>query len=177
MKKILILILIIALGAGIYYGLKKGESTDTREETFGSLSFKYPENFVPVEQNISGNKMMLVMQKSDYESLLNGEREGGEGPASVSLQEFPNPQNLSAKAWADANPQLSNISLLQGSVSEAKVADQAGILYEADGLYASRNIAISLGNKIYLIRGEYLEQGSDLYQAFDKVVDSIEIVR
>jgi len=178
MKKIFILLIIIALGAGLYYGLKTNETTKSQAQVFGDISFEYPENYVSLRQNLysapSLEETILVMQKTDYESVLNGERSEGEGPASIVFQRFTNPQGLSPRAWVEKNIEYSSYNLVIGEPIDGLVGGQKAFIYQGDGLYATRNAAFSLGDKIYLISGQFIDRDSDLYRDYDKVLNSIQ---
>lgn len=184
MKKIFIILFVIIVGAGIWYSMTNRDGIPGEEVAVkGALeriTFEMPENFVALEQPHNGqtanlNKIVVLMQSEDYQSVINGEREGGEGPASVTIYEYANPEGLTAKAWAEKYSALSNYQLLGGPVTERQVGGSTAVAYSADGLYANRNVVFAAGDLVYFVSGSYMEQDSALYRAFDQVVGSIDI--
>jgi hypothetical protein len=184
MKKIFIILFVIIVGGGIVYTLATRDTPTPAEETaqdvFQQITFEVPDNFIALEQPHNNqvpnlNKIVVLMEKEDYQSVLNGEREGGEGPAAITIYEYENPEGFSDRAWTEKYAQLSNFQLITGPVTEKEIDGSGAISYNADGLYANRNVVLATGNLIYFISGGYLDQDSNLYRAFDKVVNSIEI--
>lgn len=183
MKKVIIALVILAVAIGIYYwndGRSVSAPSSFADESLG-VTFDYDEeNYVLLEQASNESnpgliKSIVLMQKADYQSILNGEREGGEGPAAISLQAYNNPLNLSAEDWVNQNPNLSNSPLIMGSLSEKNVAGQDGVSYVADGLYASRNVVFAANDKIYFASGQFMDRDSDLYREFDEFLESLTI--
>lgn len=168
MKKILILIAIL-LGLFLIFGDRFTNSGQTFNSTVMPLSLEYPEGYHLEE----GPSSITLMLEEDYQSILRGEREGGEGPPAITIQSFPNPSNLSPQAWIEENPGLSNSPLIMGSVTETAVLGRPGISYQADGLYASQNVVFSDESRVYLVSGQYLDKTSSLYRDFRSIVDSI----
>lgn len=185
MKKIIILIVLLTLVAlGGYYITRLSEAPAASPETQAytdealGLSFEAEEGYVVMEQNANGGnpnliKTIILMQQEDYQSVMNGEREGGEGPPVITLQAFLNLSKLSERAWVEANPSWSHFPLIMGEITPTTVAEKPGIAYMADGLYASRNAIFANGDKIFLVSGGYLEQESELYRDFDSFLKSI----
>lgn len=189
MKKILIIVVLIIIGVGVFLAVNKDVvQTSIPENTTGlnvsedmeRITFEYPEEYVLLEQSSSDqvptlNKTLVIMQKADYDSIQRGEREGGEGPASITIQEFQNTESLTASTWAEENAQLSNFALIGGAVTETEIDGTPAIQYNADGLYANRNVVFVVDDLIYYLSGAYMDQDSLLYRDFDALVASVRI--
>ncbi len=189
MKSIFTIILLALLAGGIYYGVTYKKSpevtnnpptqTENRSAALQKITFAYPEGYVLLEQNMTGlpnlNKTLVVMQEEDYASIQRGEREGGEGPATITLQEYKNPEKLTARAWAEKYVHLSNLVTMGGVVTESEIEGLPAIRYNSDGLYADRNVIFVKDEFLYFLSGAYLDQDSDLYRDFDKILESIKI--
>lgn len=184
MKKIIIAILVIALGIGLYYVFaSRDNSSEERRHTDQSLSisFEYLEGYAALEVGSGTStpeiiKTIVLMEESEYQSIINGEREGGEGPPSIIIVGHENPQNLSPEAWAQAFPQISTYELKRGEVERIEVDGKEAIQYEADGLYANRSVVFVNNGKAYIVNGSYLEKDSKIYKDFEKLVGSIKFV-
>lgn len=183
MKKFIVALIVLAAALGFYYWNQNKVTPSVSsftDETLG-ISFDYDkENYVlleqaPNESNPNLIKTIVLMEKADYQSLLNGEREGGEGPAVISLQVLNNPNNLGAREWVEQNPGLSNSPLIMGELTETNVSGKSGVAYNADGLYASRNVVFANGGKIYFASGQFLDRNSDLYREFGEFIKSLKL--
>lgn len=172
MKKLLILIVILAALFAVLWS-RKGEENPpiVFNSTLMPLTFEYPDGYVVEEKNGA----VIAMLEEDYLSILNGERAGGEGPPSITIQSFENAEGLSPQNWAEKNQQSSNYNLKMGSVSSKTVAGRPAITYRADGLYPNRNVVFANGSRIYYVNGSYFDQDSRLYRDFEPLVDSIEL--
>jgi hypothetical protein len=169
MKKIIIAIVILAGLFAIFSGVLK-ENGQVFDSAVMPLSFKYPEGYHMEERATT----ITIMREEDYQSILRGEREGGEGPPVISISLYDNPSNPSPRSWTEQYPQLSNYSLRTSEISETTLAGFPAVTYTADGLYPSRNIVGSDDIRIYHVSGQYLEQDSPIYRDFEPLVNSIE---
>lgn len=172
MRKLLIFIVILAAVFAVFWN-KLSAPSQNREYTANTmpLSFQIPAGYIVQERNGA----IIIMLEEDYQSVINGEREGGEGPPVITIQSFSNLSGLSPQAWAEQNVQLSNYNLKMGEVSATTVAGNQAIAYEADGLYASRNVVFTDDTRIYHASGQFLDRDSALYRDFEPLVDSIKI--
>ncbi len=170
-KKILIPILIVAaIGAG--YLLKQSKPAILEfKSTIMPVSFQYPEGYIVMEKDDT----ITVMKEADYLSILNGERAGGEGPATISIRVVDNPNNPSPRVWAEQYPPQSNYGQRTSEVSEFTLSGFPAISYEADGLYQNRNVIIGTDYRLYYIFGSYTDKDSDLYRDFEPLLNSIVI--
>lgn len=183
MKKIIIGLVVLALGAGIFYSLStRGENVEAKlytDEVLG-ISFEYPVGYAGLEMSNSTStpeiiKTVVFIEEAEYQSILNGERDGGEGPPSLVILGHSNPSGLSPDAWAEANAPFSSYNLKMGEVTEIEVDGERAISYESDGLYPNRNVIFAYNGRIYLLNGSYLERDSEIYRDFDRLIDSIEL--
>ena len=188
MKKIFVALLIVLLGGlGLYYWNNDKEPAQEPVARFtddlSGLTFEYPEGengYVVLEQEGNSSepelvKRLVIMQQADYQSVLGGEREGGEGPASIVVQIYQNSSNLTPREWIERYPGASNFPLITGKINEDDIAGQNAITYEADGLYASRNAVFASGSMIYHVNGQFMDRESDLYQTYNQILESLEV--
>ena len=184
MKKIIIALVVAALGIGLYYTffVEESPAKDNRitDEALG-LSFEYLDGYAALEVGAGTTtpeiiKTIVFMDEAEYQSIINGEREGGEGPPSIIILGQNNPENLSPETWAAANPGLSSYELRTGETRSVTVDGREALQYEADGLYANRNVIFTEDEKIYLVNGSFLDRDSEIYRDFDRFVESIRFI-
>src|SRR3989344_3027470 len=118
---------------------------------------------------------LVLTNKKEHEELLQSTN-GREGPPTITMLIFNNPERLSPSMWADANLGLSNIGLIRGEVVETSVAGAPAIRYTADGLYLSDTLIVANGGYIYAITGSYLEENSRIRQDFEPFLASITFI-
>jgi hypothetical protein len=141
------------------------------------LTFEYPKSYMVVEKPLQngGYEVQVVKDSAENRAVFNGESLGREGPISIIIQSFPNPENLSPLAWAEKN-NISNISLKLGEVQEFQVAENPAILYEWDGLYRADQIIFSAKNKIFSLAGTYLQPEDEIRIIFANLITSLKIL-
>ncbi|MBY0539450.1 hypothetical protein K2P56_03410 [Patescibacteria group bacterium] len=114
----------------------------------------------------------ILTQKSEYDALQAGEP-GREGPPTISVLIYKNPKAQSARAWAEANPSVSNITLARGEVTDTTLNGAKGIRYDGDGLYASETLVVAHEGRVYVISGSYLDQESQIKKDFTPFLSTV----
>lgn len=188
MKKVLLALILLVAVVGIYYLVPKNDSgvEMTRyENTEHGFSFEYriaPDGYLLQEPTFNPDfnenllKIVTLINEEEYNSILRGERDGGEGPPVIDVFVFDNPRNLSLAEWLEVYPQYSNIMLIMGALEETSFAGVPALSYQADGLYASRNLVFSHKGDIFLVLGQFMERGDRVYRDFDQVLKSFELI-
>jgi len=64
-----------------------------------------------------------------------------------------------------------------GNAIDVTVGGEKAIRYGADGLYASENVVVSRGEKIYVITGQYIDKDSEIGRDFEPLLSSIRFLR
>ncbi len=181
MKKILFVILIIGVLISAFYLFFTNnskqlnpdlESTIEISETtkISNLSFSYrtsPDGYVLINDYQKWPKDLIssisLFSKRDYEWFS---KPGflGEGPPSITISVFNNPNRLTAQSWAETNSLASNIELIDSPPVPAEVGGVKGIYYLVLGLYLFDTYVFAYGDEIYLLSGAYHEKGDEYYQ-------------
>jgi hypothetical protein len=170
MKKILIPIVILAALFVVFNGRFNKGSQEFHSKIM-PVSFEYPDGYHVEEKDDT----IVIMLEEDYQSILRGERAGGEGPPAITIRVIDNPNNPGPRTWAEQYPPQSNYNLKTSEVTETTVSGYPGISYAADGLYASRNVIFGTDSRLYYINGQFLDRETPLYRDFVSIVDSIEL--
>ncbi len=194
MKSLFIIITVSIVALLGYYVIFKDKSrekndatsineamTATYHDSHGGMTFEYAtgvdgyviEERIPVAADEEAIKTIVLIPSED---ATNDPPLGGEAPPALSVTLYKNNENLSPQAWAERNPQHSNIHLLQGATVSSTIAGADAIRYMADGLYVSENIVISHNGMIYLITGQFIDHHSDIRRDFSPLVESINFI-
>lgn len=187
MKKLVSILILLALVGLGYYALKegKGAGPNTEKGTYSrsevGLEFDYPagpggyvvDERMPVDLGTGLLRNIILMQSEDAEQEP---PVGGEGPPVIVISVFENAEKQFPRSWAEENIQYSNLNLLQGEVEEDVVGGANAIRYMADGLYASENVVVAHGDNIYVITGQFMDQESDIRRDFGVLVESVRFI-
>jgi hypothetical protein len=194
MKKIIYILIVVALLIGGYYlymywalgndsvGVDQTPQTkSTYSKSDIGLEFDYaegPDGYVidermPVDLGTGLIKNIILTRTDD---TLNAPPAGGEGPAVITISVFENTKKQFPRTWADENIQYSNINLIRGEVEETVVGGANAIRYMADGLYASENVVVAHGDNVYVITGQFIDQDSPIHRDYQDLVNSIRFI-
>jgi hypothetical protein len=118
-------------------------------------------------------EIIILIPTIDYQSIIRGEREGGEGPPTINIFVTNNLDDRTLTQWTMDNQQVTNVHLVTSDILETSVHGREAISYSADGLYPSRNIVINNGSLIFYFSGSYLEIDSAIFRDFQSIIDSL----
>lgn len=153
------------------------ESSESEE--ISNLSFTYrtsPDGYVLINDQINWPENIIssisLIKKLDYEW---SSEPGfvGEGPPSITISVFKNPEQLNAKAWAEANSLASNIELIDSPPISAEVGGVEGVYYTVLGLYLFDTYVFVYDDEIYLLSGAYHEKNDEYHQNFLDVISTV----
>ncbi len=121
---------------------------------------------------IKGYEFMLI---DDAEAMQRGMGDT-EGPATIMLFAYKNPDRLAPSVWASANPSLSGIQRARSDTDDMAVGGANGVRYVADGLYLTDTVIVAEGNLMYVITGSYIDEYDATFVDFDPFLESIEFM-
>lgn len=184
--------LIISILASSYYFLLENnfELVNLREDSESiietsessqifNLSFSYkssPDGYLLINDQISWPENIIssisLIKKLDYEWSSQPGFEG-EGPPTITISVFKNPERFNAKDWAYANSLASNIELIDSPPIPVELGGEEGIYYLVLGLYLFDTYVFSYNDEIYLLSGAYHEKNDEYYQNFSDVITTV----
>ncbi len=149
-----------------------------------SLKFSYPkgergyvlESGIPqmsVDPNFITGYMLTL--ESDAAELADSS-EPREGPPTIQVRVYENPDKEQPGNWAEAHPLESNIELAFGDREEAVVGGANAVGYTADGLYASKVYIVASNNFIYVFTAAYIDDQSPTLRDFGDLLKSVEFI-
>ncbi len=121
---------------------------------------------VPTENPAHIRASYVLTNTKVYEEFL-ASTDAREEPPTLSVTVFDNPDALDVDAWVKTYEAISNFKQGTSKPFSTTLAGHEGILYNADGLYASSNIVVPYNGKIFLLTGTYLERTDPIYRDFD----------
>jgi hypothetical protein len=176
-RKTLYLIGVIALilvGLYLIFASRTGEvesETNLYSRAEYGITFEVPDGYRVMEMSYgASNRHSIILSKADISTIP----EGSEGPTAISFDIFTEPSSETIEGWVRDN-NISNFNLNGGSFERVSVDDTSAISYNWDGLYRGRSIAFIHRDNVVIVSGTYLEEGDDVYLAFDRVVSSIRL--
>ncbi|HEY0964218.1 MAG TPA: hypothetical protein VGE31_00270 [Candidatus Paceibacterota bacterium] len=129
------------------------------------------------EASVEGGpvKTLMLVHADDMPAVENPP-EGGEGPATITIQVFENTKKQFPRQWAEENNAYSNIGLVMGEIEEAVVGGANAITYKADGLYASNVAVFASGEKMYVVQGAYRDEANPTFRDFTPLLNTIAFI-
>ena len=100
-------------------------------------------------------KTFLLMRVADRQELMRSEADR-EGPTTIAIQAYRNPNGLDAAAWIKAE----SVSNFQPGVSaplDTAVGGEHAVAYESDGLYRSDNAVVTYGGMVYVFSASWVD--------------------
>jgi len=174
------------------YTEKQGDNTHTAgvrtyttyaDEWLGFL-FSYPigENgYVMTEPQIgiddNGLQKILVLTDTQEAKLFEENPVvGGEGPPTITILVFDNPNRQNPLLWAETNTLYSNIGLKRSETQQIVIGGANAIQYTADGLYMSEIAVVAHGSHVYVVNGGYMDVSSAIRKDFKTILESITFI-
>ena len=139
------------------------------------LSFKYPSTYVAISPEmleLMAEETVTLFDKDDYEDLQNS-TEPREGPISITVQVFDNPNNDSAGTWITEQASSVNYDADLGRLQPREVGSEDGVAYRFTGLYEGDATAFAHGGKIYLFSVTWMGPNDAIRSDFEDVLSSI----
>ena len=165
------------------YLLSQRSGTVYTSEKFG-FQFSYPSNYIldrdneirssNVSEVYSDAGTLLLRAQEDWEAIQNG-YVGDSLGATLIINTFSNPRNLSLVAWAERYRSQSN---LQGNYTRLEIDSQPAIYYEWCGLGCGDSIALKSkdGKYIHILSvSGYYEKSDPARRDFQALVASFKL--
>jgi hypothetical protein len=162
-----------------------GETWTRVSDTEVGIQFAYRTNpngyeLTTTKENETGDgdflKRFVLMEKAEAAALATSTAPR-EFPPTISIAVFRNADNMFPGQWAAEHPEHSNIDLALTELGSNPVAGAQAVQYRADGLYTTEYMIIAHGGLVFVLRGEFIDEASQIRRDFDAFVDSIEFIR
>ena len=143
------------------------------------LAFEYPSNLFLYEREDAGTPerpqlaLFLVEDTQENRDVLEGRTtEPREGPTGITVDAYQNPDQLSARAWAETD---TNWTVVTAEASDITVAGREGISFTWSGLYEGKTVVVTEGDKAYVFSVTWMTPEDQILRDFDMVLNSLQL--
>lgn len=159
-------------------GMAPQETSERYMNDDYGVSFSYPKGYYLREHEAGTSDrqqtaVVLVEDTQENRDLLDGTAtEPREGPPSITVDLYQNPEKLSAKDWIAHDTNWNkDIDVL----SEVVVGGKPGVAFPWDGLYAGRSMVITSGDKAYVFSVTWMTSEDQINKDFAKMLSTVSI--
>lgn len=144
-------------------------------EVYG-ISFAYPTMYYLHEREAGTperpqGSIVLVEDTQENRDLINGvSTEPREGPTSITIDIYENPNQLSALAWAERD---TNWTISNRATTTVAVGGFEGVSFSWDGLYAGKTVVVAAGDKAYVFSVTWMTAEDRILTDFDAILEMI----
>ncbi|RJQ36329.1 hypothetical protein C4552_03515 [Candidatus Parcubacteria bacterium] len=181
MKATLIAVIVIAaLALGGFYALNQyiyaekqaNNGTDKLQSHASAshgFSFQYPKGYY-LKENADG--VVLIEDTQANRDYLEGRASGqSEGPTSITIDVYANPNNLAPDAWLQQSTNW--IKNFPQTPVGRTVSGISGLEYRWDGLYAGKSVIVSYGNNAYVFSVTWITDKDMILEDFDTILGTV----
>jgi hypothetical protein len=154
---------------GVYQDSNVGLSFTYKKSPDGYRLETEGYNFSSDPAFISG---VVLTDENDAAELLSS-TVPREGPPTIKLLVYENPDELSPTEWAKANPLETAYSRALAEAATISVGRREAIGYTVDGLYLTDVYIVTYNKKALIIMGEYIDFESEIFKDVEQLVASI----
>ncbi|HEY0010346.1 MAG TPA: hypothetical protein VGB97_00330 [Candidatus Paceibacterota bacterium] len=196
MKKSTLIIIVagvVALGAAGYLSLRERqvpvpELPDiTREPAPEMLTYSAPEAgitfsyspgyYLKERKEGAGNRpelvVVLVEDTTENREVIDGRSTTArEGPTSITLDVYPNPDRLGAEDWVRAD---TNWTVRTSDAAPIGRGSITGVTYSWDGLYSGKTVVVTRESRAYVFSVTWMSPEDPILKEFDRVLESVVI--
>lgn len=188
MKKIVVTILAVALALGVGWYFFSGYLVSKLDGTGGvsapqeqmeqyssedGVQFQYPNRYElssRTEGNAERQWDTLVLLPKGYVPPV-----GGEGPPTISMSVFQNPEGFSASEWVKGDARSNWKLTVDDRASKSMVVGgQPALWYHYSGLYETDSVAVAHKGKIFLFSVGWLEPQDQIRTDFNQLVSGVQ---
>lgn len=144
-------------------------------ESYG-ISFAYPAVYY-LRASDAGSpdrpqgSIVLVADTQENRDLLDGvSTEPREGPTSMTIDIYENPDGLSADAWAERD---TNWTVSSRATTTVSVGGFQGTSFLWDGLYQGKTIIVAAGDKAYVFSVTWMTESDRIRTDFNALLETV----
>lgn len=142
------------------------------------ISFEYSLGYYLKERDAGTAKrpqlsLLLVEDTQENRDLLEGRiTEARDGPVSITIDAYPNPDRLTAEDWVRAD---TNWTVRTSEAAPIGRGQITGVTYSWSGLYEGKTVIVTEGVRAYVFSVTWLEPEDPILTEFDAVLGSVEL--
>jgi predicted Zn-dependent protease len=166
-----IAVLIGVVAVGFYFFAGGPTGPDAYASRAAGVGFEYPQGYVlqeHVEEQEDQTWHIVLLTDEDDDPAP----PGGEGPPSITMIAFDNPQGLSAEAWVKSSA-FSNFNLSDEQIASSTIGGEPAVTYHYSGLYENDAAVITTEEKIYFFNVGWLAADDQIREDFRFLLDHV----
>ncbi len=187
MKRIVVILLVIALVAGTAYyafsrylvsrldgtgGVVAPQEHLQQYSSEDGYSFMYPDTYELSSRTVGNDERqwdVLVLLPKGYVPP-----QASEGPPAITLSVFPNPESMGLEAWVKGDAR-SNYKLSgDGAMTAGQIDGAEAIFYTHSGLYEFDAAAVAHGGKVFLFEVSWDSQDNPIRSDFQNLLKTVQ---
>ncbi len=141
------------------------------------ISFSYPVTY-RVDSRIEGNAernwpVIILMDKVAASNIP----QGGEGPPSIAIAAYPNPEGLGLEQWilSDARSNW-KLAAQDGGLGSRTVGGEPALAYRHSGLYETDAVAVAKNGTVYLLSAGWLTAEDKIRADFEDLLKTVKFL-
>lgn len=161
--------------ARIYQAPPENQPTATAPLVYDSvqdgITFSYPAHYT-----LQLHELDITTMTGKYLTLIPSEAQipvGGEGPPSITVGIFENPQKTPLADWLKIITNGAPMPASGWDFAEGTVAGENAIAYTATGLYESDNVAVAHGTRVYLFSASWMTRDEATLKDLEFLLQSV----
>lgn len=143
------------------------------------IAFQYPSDLYIKEREVGTAakpqlSITLVRDTQENRDLINGKsKTATEGPVSITIDVYMNPENLVAREWVS---KATNWSMATKEAVPIKVGDRNGMTFSWSGLYEGKTIVLTEGMRAYVLAVTWMDPQEQIIRDMAMILHNIELV-
>lgn len=118
---------------------------------------------------VKGYNFILETDKTELENATDPR----EGPPTIMVRIYENPERVLPSVWAMRHPNESNVELALQEPNETAVGGANAIEYTADGLYATNTYIVTSNSKVYVFTASYIDDSSPMKADIKTIINDV----
>lgn len=183
--KIVIGAIALVIVLGVYMGVRSGvfsqgakllpafsepKLIEYASET-AKVSFKYPDSYIIQERDlaINGDPFHLAILTRVGDVIP----ENGEGSTVITLSIFDLSKPQSLKEWLGTMTNIMPEPAGGYAYKEGTLGGEKSLRYTSTGLYESENVAVQIGNRVYVFSSTWLTREDQILKDFEALLSTV----
>lgn len=180
MKLAVLLVIVLAFVGLAYWHYQSRQTTNpptvgTLAYSSAGLTFTYPPTLYMKERVANEAKLersvVLVENSESNRAILNGTAPvAGEGPPSITIDIYKNPQHLTPEEWMRQDTNWTQQSIARDGIV---IGGLPAVSFDWSGLYEGNSSIVSFGDHIYVFSYTWLSADDVVIKEVSDVLDSV----
>ncbi|MEA2701482.1 MAG: hypothetical protein QOE22_191 [Candidatus Parcubacteria bacterium] len=142
------------------------------------IAFDYSPGYYLKERDVGSSErpqlsLLLVEDTAENRDVVEGRStEGRDGPISIVIDVYPNPDKLPAEDWVHAD---TNWTVRTSDAAPIGRGQITGVTYSWSGLYEGKSVVITEGSRAYVFSVTWLEPDDPILTEFDRVLSTVQL--